>query len=183
MNKREKSLFITIVVMLVVFAHFWGIKKYMAYDKKQQSQVSRLESQVESYRNSSVMAEEIADEVKWLADHEPKPSTYGETQSKLVKFLNESGRANGFDPVKPKLMQLEDTGGKYRRAKVQITATAKEAEIYKWLVDIHQPSKFRAVTQIVMKPTPKDDETITCTLTAEQWLIDADKITSEEAGE
>lgn len=183
MNKREKSLFITIVVMLVIFAHFWGIKKYMANANKQQSQLSSLQAQVESYRNSSVIAEEIAGEVNWLAEHEPTPSTYGETQSKLVKFLSESGRANGFDPVKPKLIQLEDTGGKYRRAKVQITATAKEAEIYKWLVDIHQPTKFRAVTQIVMKPTPKDDETITCTLTAEQWLIDADNSISEEAGE
>ncbi|MFT5883053.1 MAG: hypothetical protein ACI9FG_001563, partial [Crocinitomicaceae bacterium] len=46
-------------------------------------------------------------------------------------------------------------------------------QIYKWLVDIHQPEEFRAVTQIVMKPTAKvdDDGFITCTLTAEQWLI------------
>ena len=183
MNKREKSLFITIVILVVLFAHFWGVKKFMTYENEKKNLVAQLESQAASHSNSAAVAEAIADEVEWLSANEPTPSSYGETQSNLVKFLNDSGRANGFEPVQPKLIPIENSGGKYRRVKVQITATAKETEIYKWLISIHQPSKFRAVTQILMKPTAKDDENIICTLTAEQWLIDSEQFTSEETGE
>lgn len=180
MTRREKSMFIMILVMVAVFGHFWVAKKYIAASDKKDSQISKLESKASLYRSSASTSELIMDEVEWLKQYEPKPSTYGETQSELVKFLNDAGKQLGFTPVKPRLIQLEDDGGKYRRVKVQITATATEEMIYQWLVNIHQPTKFRAVTLINLKPTPKDDEKITCTLTAEQWLVDAEQMTGEE---
>lgn len=183
MNKREKSLFTMIVLMIVVLGAFWGIKTYMTHLSDKQAELARLESKAMLYRSSDAIAAQIKDEVEWLAANEPEPATYGEVQSELVKFLNDSGNTAGFTATNPKLIPLEDDGGKYRRVKVQITATAKEEQIYKWLVDIHQPTKFRAVTQILMKPSPQDEENIICTLTAEQWLIDAEQFTSEETEE
>lgn len=171
-----------IMSMVVILGVFWGVKKYMEYLSDKQIELARLESTVMIYRSSDAVAEQIKGEVEWLTANEPEATTYGEVQSELVKFLNDSGRSAGFEPNNPKLIALEDTGGKYRRVKVQITATAKEEQIYSWLVNIHQPTKFRAVTQILMKPAAQDDQ-IVCTLTAEQWLIETEEFTSEEIEE
>jgi len=176
MNKREKTMLFMIAGMVLVFAHVWGIKQYLTSYREKESTAMDLAAKVQSYSRSTTTAEMIADEKAWLAQYEPEPSTFGEQQSKLLAFLNSSGAENGFTPVKPQLSPMVDTGGKYQRTKIQIQATATEEQIYQWLVDIHQPSEFRAVTQVVMRPTSKSDEDglIICTLTAEQWLIDSE---------
>jgi len=164
--------------IVLLFLHVWGIKQYLTNYREKEGTSMALAAQALSYKNSTSNAELIAKEVDWVDKHEPKPSTFGDEQSKLLAFLNSSATSIGFTLVKPQLSAMADTGGKYLRTKIQIQATATEDQIYKWLVDIHQPTEFRAVTQIVMRPTAKvdDDGLIICTLTAEQWLIDSDSL-------
>ncbi|PQJ27347.1 hypothetical protein BSZ32_01775 [Rubritalea profundi] len=159
--------------IVLLFAHVWGIKQYLTSYREKEGKAMALAAQAVSYKNSSSNAVLIAEEVAWVDKHEPEPSTFGDEQSKLLEFLKSSATSIGFTPVKPQLTEMTNTGDKYLRTKIQIQATATEDQIYKWLVDIHQPTEFRAVTQIVMRPTAKvdDDGLIICTLTAEQWLI------------
>ena len=169
-------LLITGIVLLL--AHVWGIKQYLTIYRGKEGEAMALAAQAVSYKNSTSNAELVAEEVAWIDKYEPKPSTFGNEQSKLLEFLNSSAASIGFTPVKPQLSPMIDTGGKYLRTKIQIQATATEDQIYQWLVDIHQPTEFRAVTQIVMRPTAKvdDDGLIVCTLTAEQWLISSESL-------
>lgn len=159
--------------IVLLFAHVWGIKQYLTSYREKEGKAMALAAQSLSYKNSASNAELIAKEVDWVDKHEPKPSTYDDEKTKLLDFLESSGVKHGCTTTKPDFPDEVDSEGKYQRAKVQIQATATEDQIYKWLVDIHQPTKFRAVTQIVMRPTAKvdDDGLIICTLTAEQWLI------------
>ncbi len=172
MNKREKSLLTMILVMVVLFAHIWGIKWYTQQYRQKEQTVSELGIRAASYRSSAETAQMIADEIEWLSEHNPGPSTVEETESALLKFLESSSGEIGITSKDPKLIPIEDDGGMYRRVKIQISANGSEEQIYKWLVAIHQPTKLRAVTQIIMKPVPKDETLISCTLTAEQWLIE-----------
>jgi hypothetical protein len=164
--------------IVLVFAHVWGIKQYLTSYRDKEGKAMALTAQSVSYKNSASNAKLIAEEVAWIDQHEPKPSTFGDEQSKLLDFLNSSGENHGFTPAKPQLSPMIDTDGKYQRTKIQIQATATEDQIYKWLVDIHQPKAFRAVTQLLIRPTSKvdDDGLVTCTLTAEQWLIDSESL-------
>lgn len=167
-----------IVGIVLVFAHVWGIKQYLTSYREKEGEAMALAAQSQSYKNSSSNAQMIAEEVAWIDQHEPKPSTFGAEQSKLLAFLNSSGAKYGFTPAKPQLSAMVDTDGKYQRTKIQIQATATEDQIYNWLVDIHQPTAFRAVTQLVIRPTSKvdDDGLVVCTLTAEQWLINSESL-------
>ncbi|MFC4993627.1 hypothetical protein [Rubritalea tangerina] len=171
-------MFLMIAGMVLVFGHVWGIKKYLETYREKEGQAMSLAVRAESYRNSVTTADVIAEEVAWMDQYEPEPSTFGAEQSKLLEFLTSSGKKLGFTPEKPQLSPLDNKGGKYQRTKIQMTATATEEQIYQWLVEIHQPSEFRAVTQILMRPSPKaeEDETIICTLTAEQWLIASESL-------
>lgn len=175
MNKREKSLLTMILVMVVLFAHIWGIKWYMSSYQAKQQRVNELSVLTANYRSSTETGLAIADEVQWLAEHEPAPSTFEDTESELLDFLVNSSNQLGITARDQKLIQLEESGGKYRKVKIQITAHGTEEQIYQWLVAIHQPKDFRAVTQIVMKPVAKDEGLVTCTLTAEQWLIEQEE--------
>lgn len=180
MNTRERNLLLLILAMVGIFAHVWGAKLYLSKKDEKEQKITNLEIQVNSYRNSAATAEEIKGEMEWLEKHQPVSTTYEKAQSTLEQFLTNSSSSLGFKADNPKLIRIEDEGGKFRRVKIQISATAQEEQLYRWLVEIHQPTLFRAVTQIRMKPTSKDDGTIRCTLTAEKWLIDSEKVNSEE---
>lgn len=175
MNKREKTLLMVILVMVVLLAHIAGIKWYMSSYQAKQQGVNELGIRAASYRSSAETGEMIADEIQWLSEHEPDPSTFEDTESELLKFLVQSSSTLGITARDQKLIPLEDSGQKYRRVKIEISANGTEEQIYKWLVAIHQPEDFRAVTQIVMQPVSKDDGLIACTLTAEQWLIEKEE--------
>ncbi len=164
--------------IVLVFAHVWGGKQYLTCYNDKEGKAMALAAQSLSYKNSASNAQLIAQEVAWIDEHEPKPSSFGEEQSKLLAFLNSSGVKHGFTPAKPQLSAMIDSDGKYQRTKIQIQATATEDQIYEWLVEIHQPTAFRAVTQLVIRPTSKvdDDGLIICTLTAEQWLINSESL-------
>jgi hypothetical protein len=172
MNKREKSLLTMILVMVVLFAHIWGIKWYLNTSNQKQKEVNELGIRAASYRDSVNTAAMISDEIDWLAAHEPQPSTVEQTESDLLRFLEQSSSKIGVTSRGPKLIPVENDGGMYRRVKIEISANGTEEQIYQWLVAIHQPKAFRAVTQILLKPVPKDETMVSCTLTAEQWLIE-----------
>lgn len=176
MNKREKTMLLMMLGMALLIAHVWGGKAYLESSRKKESKSMELAVRAQSYKNSAVTAEDIADEIDWIEQYEPEPTNFGEAQSALLGFLNKSGSSHGFTPSMPKLSPVEDSSGKFERTKIQISATASEEQIYSWLVDIHQPTEFRAVTQIIMRPTSKDDGMIMCTLTAEQWLLDSENL-------
>ena len=175
MNKREKSLLMMILVIVGLFAHIGGIKWYLSNYREKEQKVLELGARAASYRASADSAAEIADEIEWLAKNEPAPSTVENTESALLKFLESSSSQIGITARDQKLIPIEDDGGVYRRVKIQISASGTEDQIYQWLVAIHQPEKFRAVTQILFKPVPKEEELISCTLTAEQWLIEKEE--------
>lgn len=164
--------------IVLVLAHVWGIKQYLTSYREKEGETMTLSAQSLSYKNSASNAELIAKEVSWVDEHEPKPTSFGEEQSKLLAFLNSSGAKHGFTPAKPQLSPMIDTNGVYQRTKIQIQAIATEEQLYNWLIDIHQPTEFRAVTQLVMRPTSKVDEEglVICTITAEQWLINSESL-------
>ncbi|MGJ8671572.1 hypothetical protein [Rubritalea sp.] len=172
MNKREKSLLTMILVVVVLFAHILGVKWYMSTYRQKEQTVNDLGIRAASYRSSTETASSIADEVEWLSENEPEPSTLENTESDLLKFLESSSSKLGISAKDQKLIPLEDSGEVYRRVKIEVTANGSEEQIYEWLVAIHQPTEFRAVTQILLKPVSNDDSLVSCTLTAEQWLIE-----------
>lgn len=176
MNKREKSLLTMILVMVVLFAHIWGVKWYLSTYRQKEQVVNDLGIRAASYRSATDTSAMIEDEVAWLTKFQPEPSTLEDTESALLKFLESSSGELGISAKDQKLIPIEDSGELYRRVRIQISANGTEEQIYRWIVAIHQPEAFRAVTQILLKPVPKDETMVSCTLTAEQWLVEMEEL-------
>ncbi|WP_156817087.1 hypothetical protein [Rubritalea marina] len=173
-TQREKRLMVAVGVLVAILAHVWVAQAIMQSYAKKKSTISSLESRIGQYKNSDNVKKVIADEMQWVADHEPEPIDFEQQQSQLLEFLSNSAADQSIVPTKPELSPQKDLGGKFQRCKIQLEAEAGESQLYRWLVKVHKPSEFRAVTSIKLKADPKDRASglLTCTLGTEQWLID-----------
>ena len=133
-----------------------------------------LEAKIKQFKSSGAIKEVIAAEREWLSLNQPEPIDFELQQSQLLEFLNSSASGQSIVPVKPVLRPQEDLGGVFQRCEIQLEAQANEEQLYNWLVAVHQPSAFRAVTSLKLKVDPKDRDSgvLTCILGTEQWLID-----------
>lgn len=174
MNQRERTLMLAIIVMVALLGNFYLAKRYMDSYKQKVQKLADIESSQDRYQSSATVAAGIKDEIDWLEKSEPEPSTYQQTQSDLESFLSNTSKNIGFSTYAQKLIPLEGAGGEYERVKIEISAKATEAQIYQWLVNIHQPDKFRALTYLRLIPSNGDDGMVVCTITAEQWLVAAE---------
>ncbi len=173
MTKREKRMLISIVGLLILFLHIWGVNFYLTALEKKKEANRALRIKAELYQSSHQVRQQIESEAQWLANHEPSPQKFGDTEVQLLNLLQNKGKQFGVFTEKPRFLRQNIDAGKYRKARIEISATATEDKIYKWILSIHKPSEFRAVTVLKISSNHKDKTQIHCTLVAEQWLIES----------
>jgi len=170
MNKRERFLFGMIIVLLLAALHLWLGRQYMDNLNALRQEKRDLDATLNIYQASPETAQLIAEESKWLKLNKPSPATIQESQSKLQEFITKSSESIGFDTYGQKLIELQETGGEFETVKIQVSARATEKELYQWFVNIHQPSKFRALTYLRLTPDKNDLTQVVTTLAAEQII-------------
>lgn len=119
------------------------------------------------FRESS---SEFAEQMAWLAEKEPKPATYQDTQNALQLFAETQAKNFGLTVKSQEPLPTDDSGVHYHRAQVKINLTGKEEALYKWFDAINDPNIFRTALQIRMTPNSKDDTLIDCSATLSQWF-------------
>lgn len=183
MTKREKTLGLYFLAVVIVAAHLWGFNKWQTQKKVQQERVSSLSADIESFDLMDQSALVTLDEVNWVNEHPAPVMNFQEAQSELLEFLVSSGKSHGFTPVGEHLFKTVDedlinepTDGDtvdkphFQRVKIQISAKATEEQIYKWLVEIHQTQKMRIVSELKFTPDQDGSQEIKCDIIAEQFI-------------
>ena len=46
-----------------------------------------------------------------------------------------------------------------------------QQQIFQWLVKIHQPENFRALTYLKLEADKKEEGVVVCHIIADQWLV------------
>lgn len=116
--------------------------------------------------------DQLADEIQWLADHEPKPAAEQHVQTRLQEVSEREATKAGLTTQSQKFPPSDATeGSHYQRAKFEITVHGSEQSLYQWLDVLNQPTELRAATKLVLLPDEKDDTKIKCTVTVEQWFV------------
>ena len=171
MSPREKKLllFFAIAGFLVInflAVGFFNTKRLQVTRELQQAR-QKLEN-AEMIRSSR---DQVADEMEWLAKHEPQPAANQDVQTKLQQLCEQEAKTAGLSIKTQKPLPSDTTGAHFHRAKIQITVNGSEEALYRWFDRLNIPEQFRVASGIRITPNKEDDTKIDCTATIEQWFV------------
>lgn len=170
MSDREKKLLALLLIagfiIVNVFFYSFYMEKKSLYANDLETAKSQLEQAI-VFRESS---REFADQMAWLAEKEPNPATYQETQNALQLFAETEARNRGLTVKSQEPLPTDESGTYYHRAQVKINLTGKEKALYEWFDAINDPDVFRTTYQIRLSPNSQDDTLIDCSATLSQWF-------------
>jgi hypothetical protein len=170
MSSREKKL-----LSLLLLAGFLllNLFLYSQYQQKKALFETALETsqiELEQAKTSQDNATQYAEEMQWLADHEPAQTDAQTVQGQLQAFIETEAKAAGLT-VKPQEFLATDTTGKhYHRAQIKISVTGREESLYRWLHSVNDPLAFRSAIEIRLNPNTQDDTLIDCKTVISQWF-------------
>ncbi len=171
MSSREKNLLIFFsiagfaILNLLAFNFGMSKRREVAIERDQ----ARVQlANAEKFRESSA---QIIDQMEWLAQHEPQPSTNQDVQTKLQQLGEREAGGSGLTLKSQKPLPTDTTGTHYHRANFQFVVTGTEDSLYRWFDKLNVPDQFRVASQINMKPNQQDDTKIDCTATVSQWFV------------
>lgn len=170
MSDREKKLLALLLIAGFLIVNFFlyslYVEKKNLYANDLESAKSQLQQAI-TFRESSG---EFAEQMAWLAEKEPKPATYQETQNALQLFAESQAKNLGLTVRSQEPLPTDETGPYYHRAQVKINLSGREMALYQWFDAINDPDAFRTTFQINMKPNAQDDALIDCSATLSQWF-------------
>ncbi|MEY4243921.1 MAG: hypothetical protein RLZZ245_1506 [Verrucomicrobiota bacterium] len=172
MSAREQKLLLVFSLAGFAIINFllfdFATTKRVKVDAQRSNAAQQLAT-AEAYRASSA---EVIDEMDWLAEHEPEPTANQDAQTGLQQLAEREAKSTGLTIKTQKPLPTDATEGRhYHRAKLQITVTGTEEQLYRWLDRLNDPEKFRSATQLRISPNTQDDTKIDCAATIEQWFI------------
>lgn len=170
MSNREKKLLALLLVAGFLIINFFlytlYIQKKTLYTNDLDAAKARLQQAIAFSESSNQLAEQM----DWLAQNEPEPTTYQVTQNALQNFAETQARNFGLTVKSQELLPTDDSGIYYHRAQVKINLTGKEQDLYKWFDAVNDPATFRSTYHIRMNPNGQDDTLIDCSATLSQWF-------------
>ncbi len=170
MSDREKKLLALLLIAGFLIVNFFlyslFVEKKSLYANDLETAKSQLQQAI-TFRESS---SEFAEQMVWLAEKEPEPATYQETQNALQLFAESQAKNLGLTVKNQEPLPTDESGTYYHRAQVKINLTGQEAALYQWFDAINDPDVFRTTYQIRMSPNTQDDTLIDCSATLSQWF-------------
>lgn len=172
MSPREKKLLIFFAVAGFLVLNFLAIGFYKNKRQQVERDFNQANRTLETARMYRASREQVADQMDWLAKHEPRPAANQDVQTKLQQLCETEARTAGLTIKSQKPLPTDATEGRhYHRAKIQITVSGKEEALYRWFDRLNIPEQFRAATVIRLSPNTQDDTLIDSTATIEQWFV------------
>lgn len=173
MSSRERNLLILLVTMAFLAVNFLGYKMWYAPKLAlMRADKQAAEDIAESNEVTGSHLDTFETEIRWLSDHEPKPSSLGQMKARIQQLAeNEAKRAQLKIKDEDFGDDVIDPGLNYHRARYDIEVNGSEASIHRWLDRLHKPSEFRVVTFIRLKPQRDDPTRADCKIFLDQWFV------------
>lgn len=181
MNEREKNLILILVGAAFIIANLFGFTTYSTSLKKKEAQLKTGASELKLKRQQIEEADERIDEIDWLAENRPADNTHDGVLAELVAFTEQSANKNRINIRKhPKPLPAKlDEVGNFSQAVVRVSVDCRDAELYRWLCELQDPKKARAITRLKIMPQRDDATRISCEVEVSQWFTPVDEEDSE----
>ncbi len=172
MSDREQKLLIFFAIAGFAILNFLAFNYAKTKRADVDQQRAQAEQQLEIAEIAAENRENVADDVEWLAQHEPEPQANQDVQTSLQGLVERDARSVGLTIKTQKPMPTDVTEGNfYHRAKFQFAVTGTEEALYRWFDKLNVPEQFRVASEIRLSPNQQDDTKIDCTATIEQWFV------------
>jgi hypothetical protein len=171
MSSREKNLLSLLLLAGFLMLNFFLYAQFKQKKTIFQTNLATAENKLQLAINQQTSSEQYADQMQWLAEHEPKPSNGETVQSELQAFIDQQARMSGLEiKGKQDFLPTDNQGTYYHRAQIKITVSGAEQNLYRWLHTINEPTAFRSATQIRLSPNTQNETLIDCTAIISQWF-------------
>lgn len=156
-----------------VMGTLFGFKFLTSKQDAAKAEIRKLESRLDTVRTLSAEQESLAEDVEWLAKNQPVPKEGELAPSQLESLVTRMATASRLSVDKPKILPNIEGVGFYDRARFQLSVSGMEEPLYRWLVQMHSPRDFRAVTALRLYPNREDETKIDAVVTVEEWFTPA----------
>lgn len=174
MSPRERNLLLLFAAAGFLVLNLLGFGFMKSKRAELDRKLDAADQKLETANNFQANAEEVADEMQWLTDHDPTPVASQDALTELQQFCESEANNAGLTIKSQKPLDTDETEGRhYHRARMQLNVTGREEALYQWLDQINDPAKLRIATQLHLTPDAKDDTLIDCTATIDQWFVPA----------
>lgn len=170
MSDREKKLLALLLVAGFLIINFFLYTLYVQKKTLYANDLDAAKARLQQAIAFSESSNQLAEQMDWLAENEPEPATYQDTQNALQAFAQTQAENFGLTIRSQDLLTTDDSGVHYHRAQVRINLTGREVDLYKWFDAINNPAAFRTTYHIRMTPNGQDDTLIDCSATLSQWF-------------
>jgi len=174
MSPRERNLLLFFAAAGFLVLNLIGLGLMKSKRAELDRRLAAAEQKLATAESFQANAEEVADEMQWLTDHEPAPVASQDALTELQQFCETEANNAGLTIKSQKPLDTDETEGHhYHRAKMQLNVVGREQALYQWLDQINDPAKLRIATQLRLTPDAKDDTLIDCTASIDQWFVPA----------
>lgn len=173
MSPREKNLLILFALGGFAILNLLGFKYYAGQKSAIEGANAQAKNKLKAAEMISSSREEVAPAMEWINARKIGPSDFQIVQSTLQELAEKEATNVGLTLKSQKLLEPDKSGAHYHRAKVQITLSGTEMNLYRWFASVTDIEKFRTVTFIRLSPNKEDDTKIDCTAVVEQWFVPA----------
>lgn len=171
MSDREKNLLGALVFLAVIIITLLGVSKYQENVTELREQRDQLTAKKMIYESSPGLKEALSEECQWILENEPDQVEYAKGMGVLESLLETTSETYGLEVKAPKVTPIEDEGGIYRRVEAEITLKGTQDQVTRWLVEMHAPKDFRAVSSMRMIKSSAD-ELVECQVVVEQKIVE-----------
>ncbi len=175
MTQREKSLLSALLVIALLAGVL--IIYRVVYQPRYTEATSRLASAQQQIQTAQVIRETqdlIADEQKWLAQHEPDAISQQDAQSQLQNLCESMAQRNGLEVKSQSLLPaVTPEGSFYHRARMDLLVMGTEKSFYNWIFSLDSPERFQRVTFLRLYPNKSDDTKLEAKVVVEKWFVPA----------
>lgn len=169
MSSREKKLLSLLLLAGFLMFNLFLYSQYLQKKNLFENALETAKIELQQAKTSQDNAAQYAEQMQWLAEHEPDPTNAQTVEGKFYPFVENQAVAAGLEITDKDYIPANTTGKHYHRAHIQISVTGREESLYRWLNAVNDPSAFRSAIQIVLKPNT-DDTLIDCVAHIFQWF-------------
>ena len=152
MSDREKKLLALFLLAGFVIVNVFLFSFYSQKRDLYANDLNTAKSKLQQAIAFSESSDQLADQMEWLAQHEPQPSAYQDVENALQSFTETQARSMGLNIRRQEILPTDETGVRYHIAQVRFDVTGPEQALYRWLDAVNDPASFRTARTISSRP-------------------------------
>jgi len=159
---------------LLIAAVIFGVQMLNSSAGDSEKQISALQANIGKQQQMLQQASDWLEFNDWFEQHKPQPSTVMDQRDSLlndarataVKFNLE---VSTLKP--PQYLEANTESPEYHRARIAMNFSCSDENLYKWLCEMNDPTKFRAVTMLKLTPNRQDNTKLDAEVQLEEWVV------------